>query len=93
MKLKKIAQIVSLICVAGPVVAQQAAPSDSAPPQKRFEDAQKEHTEFCLRRHSVTRELAAEWTAKTTSMQDAQAEADRCRAAEIEVELLLQEAA
>ena len=34
MKLRKLAQIVSLICVAGPVVAQQAAPSDSPPPQK-----------------------------------------------------------
>ena len=59
---------------------------------KASEDAQIAHGDFCLQRHAITAELNDEWTSKTSAMQNAQSIVDQCRAAQVELESMLDEA-
>ena len=60
---------------------------------KASEDAQIAHSSFLERRLELIQRLSTENTALVVAVQAGQAEADRCRAAEIELELLLCETA
>ena len=60
---------------------------------KSSEEAQAAHSSFLQRRLEVISKLGDENTVLVIAMQSAQAQADHCRAAEIELDLLLRDAA